>query len=132
MSKKSEEEKPEPAKPEKDPTFEQALAELEETVRQLEDGEKSLDEGLALYERGVKSLRACHVKLDQAERRIRTLIQNQKGEPVLKEIEAVDKLVAGEESRPSNKSAKTKYKPKPVDEPPAVPGMPAEEGDDLF
>ncbi len=127
---------------EPEPTFETALAELEETVRQLEDGEKSLDEGLALYERGVKALRNCHVMLDKAERRIRALVESKAGSPVLKEIEAIDKLVAGsdESTEKSGKSAKSEKasskktlpKPKPVDSESGIPDETGEEGEDLF
>jgi exodeoxyribonuclease VII small subunit len=77
-------------KPEKPPevsalSFEEGLTELEEIVRQLEGGEMSLDAGLALYERGVALLRGCRARLDQAERRIRTLLTGPDGKPLLKE-----------------------------------------------
>lgn len=66
-------------------SFEQQLAELEEIVRQLEDGEKPLDESLALYEKGVTSLKACHAILDRAEKRIKVLVQHASGEPALED-----------------------------------------------
>lgn len=56
-----------------DLTFEAALAELETTVRRLEDGALSLDEALALYERGVALARLCGQRLDAAELRIQQL-----------------------------------------------------------
>ncbi|MBM4085388.1 MAG: exodeoxyribonuclease VII small subunit, partial [Planctomycetes bacterium] len=40
--------------------FEDALKELEEIVRQLEDGDLSLDESLAKYEAGIKAYRKCY------------------------------------------------------------------------
>jgi len=52
------------------PSFEDALAELEAVVRALEDGTTGLDEALAAYERGVGLLRSCYQHLRQAERRI--------------------------------------------------------------
>lgn len=55
------------------PTFEQALAEIETIVRELEEGRLGLEEMLARYERGVKLLRHCHGQLQQAERRIELL-----------------------------------------------------------
>jgi exodeoxyribonuclease VII small subunit len=63
--------------PEKDDighlTFEQALAEIESIVHDLEEGRFGLEEMLARYERGVKLLRSCHGQLQQAERRIELL-----------------------------------------------------------
>lgn len=53
--------------------FETALAELDALVKKLEEGELSLEESLALYERGVQLSRFCHAKLDDAERRIEIL-----------------------------------------------------------
>ena len=55
------------------PSFEHALAEIEAIVRELEEGKLGLEESLARYERGVKLLRHCREKLQQAERRIELL-----------------------------------------------------------
>ena len=55
------------------PGFEQALGELEEIVRQLEQGEIGLGPSLARYEQGVKLLRRCYDYLEKAERRIELL-----------------------------------------------------------
>jgi exodeoxyribonuclease VII small subunit len=51
-------------------TFEQALAELERIVRELEDGQTGLEESLARYERGVSLLKRCYGQLSQAEQRV--------------------------------------------------------------
>ena len=67
-------------------SFEKLLAKLEEIVGQLEAGEKPLEESLALYEQGVAALKRCHVILDGADKRIRKLVQNAAGEPVLHDI----------------------------------------------
>jgi exodeoxyribonuclease VII small subunit len=64
-----------------DPTikdFEGALAELEDIVKKLEEGEQTLESSLALYERGVQLSRYCHGRLEDAERRIEVL--NERGE----------------------------------------------------
>ena len=58
----------------KDPGFEEALARLEEIVRKLEGGETPLDESL-----GVKLVRLCGDKLDEAERKITVLTKNGEG-----------------------------------------------------
>lgn len=49
------------------PSFEDALKELEETVRLIEDGQLGLDASLARYEEGVKHLERCHELLKRAE-----------------------------------------------------------------
>ena len=51
-------------------TFEEALAELEAVVRDLEDGSTGLDEALARYETGIGLLKYCYGQLRQAEQRI--------------------------------------------------------------
>ena len=55
------------------PRFEQALAELEFILRELEDGTTSLEDALARYERGVGLLRHCHAQLKEAEQRVKLL-----------------------------------------------------------
>jgi exodeoxyribonuclease VII small subunit len=55
------------------PTFEQALERLESIVKELEDGQTGLTEGLTHYEEGVKLLRQCYQLLDSAQRRIELL-----------------------------------------------------------
>ncbi len=55
------------------PTFEEALGQLQAIVQELEEGEIGLDEALAQYEQGVKLLRHCHELLKRAERRIELL-----------------------------------------------------------
>lgn len=55
--------------------FETAIAELERIVKQLEDGDLSLDTSLALFERGVSLSRYCQEQLGQAERRIEQLTE---------------------------------------------------------
>ena len=51
-------------------TFEDALAELERIVRELQDGKIGLEESLVRYEHGVGLLRRCYGQLRQAEQRI--------------------------------------------------------------
>jgi exodeoxyribonuclease VII small subunit len=56
-------------------TFEQARDELEEIVRRLEEGRISLDESLALWERGEQLNELCRARLDQAEQRVAELLE---------------------------------------------------------
>ncbi len=65
------------------PTFEQALAELEQAVHDLEEGRIGLAESLARYEQGVRLLKLCHGMLESAERRIEVLLGvDAEGNPV--------------------------------------------------
>jgi exodeoxyribonuclease VII small subunit len=63
------------SEPASEPTFEQARDELEQIVHRLEDGSTSLDEALALWERGEALHALCRAKLDQAESRVAELLE---------------------------------------------------------
>jgi exodeoxyribonuclease VII small subunit len=56
-----------------EPTFEEARAELERIVTALESGQASLEDALALWERGEELYRLCVGKLDAAQGRIEEL-----------------------------------------------------------
>jgi exodeoxyribonuclease VII small subunit len=63
-------------------TFEQAQKELEDIVRRLEAGEASLDEAIALWQRGEELYRLCLGKLDAAQGEIEELAKRvQAAEP---------------------------------------------------
>jgi len=55
--------------------FEDSLAELEQLVAQLEQGEISLEESLKAFERGVNLTRACQQALQQAEQKVQILLE---------------------------------------------------------
>ncbi len=55
------------------PTFEAAQRELEQIVERLERGDATLDEAIALWQRGEELYRFCRGKLDAAEGRIEEL-----------------------------------------------------------
>jgi exodeoxyribonuclease VII small subunit len=71
-------------------SFEASLSELDRIVRQLEDGDLTLEESLKLFEDGVRLSRECRARLDEAERRIEVLLTDQKGEPALAPLDAAD------------------------------------------
>ena len=54
-------------------TFEEAYAELENIVAQMETGSATLDESLTLYERGMTLSRHCATLLDEAQLRVSQL-----------------------------------------------------------
>lgn len=51
-------------------SFEDALAELEKLVKQLEDGKAKLDDAIKSYERGALLKRHCETKLREAQAKI--------------------------------------------------------------
>ena len=53
-----------------EPTFEESLKRLEEIVTQLEGNQLALEQSLQVFEEGVKLVRFCVGRLDDAERRI--------------------------------------------------------------
>lgn len=59
----------------KTPDFEQALAELEQTVERLEQGDLPLEEALKQFERGIGLARSCQEALKQAEQKVEILLQ---------------------------------------------------------
>lgn len=62
-----------PAKIEK-MSFEEALAELEDIVRDLEDGSGALDAAIEAYERGAALKRHCEAKLKEAQARVDKIV----------------------------------------------------------
>lgn len=69
-------------------TFEQALAELERVVRELEDGQAGLEDSLARYEAGIGLLKRCYTQLQEAEQRIMRLCGvDAEGRPITQPFE---------------------------------------------
>ena len=55
-------------------TFEDALAQLEDVVKRLEDDSVGLEEALKLFEKGVKLSRRCRSQLTEVESRVEQLL----------------------------------------------------------
>jgi exodeoxyribonuclease VII small subunit len=64
---KTKAEKPEP--------FEKSLEDLESLVRELESGDKGLEESLALYEKGVALAKGLTARLEEAKTKVEALSQ---------------------------------------------------------
>jgi exodeoxyribonuclease VII small subunit len=60
-------------------TFDAALAELEQTVAELEAGGLPLEQTIARYERGVALEQRCEQLLADAELRVRRLVEGARG-----------------------------------------------------
>ncbi|MGO1059103.1 exodeoxyribonuclease VII small subunit [Planococcus sp. FY231025] len=65
----------------KDIKFNQAMEQLEEIVRQLEQGDVPLEEALTLYQKGMELSKVCHDKLQSAEKQLVTMMQEGKEVP---------------------------------------------------
>ena len=61
-------------------TFEECMNELNDLVAKLESGELDLDESLKVYERAVKIRERCRSILDDAERKVQTIMTSAGGE----------------------------------------------------
>ena len=59
----------------KEMNFEEAIKELEQTVKAMESGDLGLDDLLADYEKGIGLLRLCEKKRAEAEGRVAVLTQ---------------------------------------------------------
>ncbi len=64
-----------------DMTFEEAMAELEKVVGQLERGDVPLDQSIALYERGAALKAHCEAKLKAAEEKVAQITLGDDGKP---------------------------------------------------
>ena len=62
-------------------SFEEAMRELEATVGKLEHGEATLEESIALYERGAALRAHCDKVLRAAEERVEKIMLAASGEP---------------------------------------------------
>lgn len=57
------------------PSFEASLEELERIVKELEKGELSLEQSLALFESGMRLSADCKKQLEEAESRVEILMK---------------------------------------------------------
>jgi exodeoxyribonuclease VII small subunit len=62
-------------------SFEDALAELEAIVAQLEQGKASLDSAITAYERGAALKQHCEAKLREAREKVERITLDASGQP---------------------------------------------------
>jgi exodeoxyribonuclease VII small subunit len=70
--------------------FEESLARLEAVVRELEDGNITLEKSLALFAEGIALSKFCHLALEEAETRISVLTEDNGGKLSLKDLPSRD------------------------------------------
>ena len=62
------------------PSFEEALALLEQVVERLENDEVPLEEAMRLFEEGVKNAAVCQKALERVELKVEKLMRGKNGE----------------------------------------------------
>ncbi|QDT38572.1 exodeoxyribonuclease VII small subunit [Stratiformator vulcanicus] len=100
------------------PSFESSVDELEQIVRDLEEGHLGLQESLGRFETGVKLLKTCYRTLEDAEKRIEVLAGwSEDGSPDLEDFDASatadesDKKAGRRKSAGRKKASKKKAEP---------------------
>ena len=61
-------------------TFEQALAELEKIVRDLEGGQIDLEKSIELYDRGAQLKAHCEARLEAARLKVEKIVVGPQGQ----------------------------------------------------
>jgi len=62
-------------------SFEEAMAELEQVLGQLERGDVALDTSISLYDRGNALKKRCETKLKEAEEKVAAITLDGDGNP---------------------------------------------------
>jgi exodeoxyribonuclease VII small subunit len=62
-------------------SFEEAMAELERVVGQLESGNVDLEKSISLYERGAALKAHCEKKLNDAQEKVAAIVLDANGQP---------------------------------------------------
>ncbi|MDD3579488.1 MAG: exodeoxyribonuclease VII small subunit [Desulfobacca sp.] len=63
----------------KSENFEEALKRLENLIQQLESGDLPLEQALQTFEEGMRLVRFCTHKLDEVEKKVEILLQDEEG-----------------------------------------------------
>jgi exodeoxyribonuclease VII small subunit len=125
---------PQPPPDDAPPTFEQSLAELQQIVHDLEEGNLGLESSLSRFEEGIRRLRSCYRILEEAEQKIEILTGvDAEGKPVTEPFDASATFEGGE--KPAKKPGRRRGAPKsnaPAREAPASSDSDECEGGGLF
>ena len=71
---------------EKNQSFEQNMARLEQIVRAMERGDVALEESLKLFREGTELVRSCSKLLDEAQLQVKKIMTAPDGSPVEEEF----------------------------------------------
>ena len=61
-------------------SFEEQIAELEKIISELENGNLNLDDSVVKFEEGMKISKECNKMLEDAEKKITILLNDENGE----------------------------------------------------
>lgn len=61
-------------------SFEEQIAELEKIINELENGNLNLDDSVVKFEEGMKISKECNKMLEDAEKKITILLNDENGE----------------------------------------------------
>lgn len=61
-------------------SFEEQITELEKIINELENGNLNLDDSVVKFEQGMKISKECNKMLENAEKKITILLNNENGE----------------------------------------------------
>lgn len=61
-------------------SFEEQIQELEKIINELENGNLNLDDSVVKFEEGMKISKECNKMLEDAEKKITILLNNENGE----------------------------------------------------
>jgi exodeoxyribonuclease VII small subunit len=70
-------------------SFEDALAELDRIVRQMEEGKGKLDDAILAYERGAALKKHCELKLEEARAKVDRIVLGPDGSVAVETAETV-------------------------------------------
>ena len=73
-----------------DLSFEEALAKLENLVRELEAGKIKLDDAVSSYEQAIALKNLCEKKLNDAKLKIEKIETHQNEQPTLTDLDKID------------------------------------------
>ena len=71
---------------EKNKSFEQNMARLEQIVRAMERGDVALEESLKMFQEGTELVRSCNKLLDEAQLQVKKIMTAPDGSPVEEEF----------------------------------------------
>jgi exodeoxyribonuclease VII small subunit len=71
---------------EKNKSFEQNMARLEQIVRAMERGDVALEESLKMFQEGTELVRSCSKLLDEAQLQVKKIMTAPDGSPVEEEF----------------------------------------------
>ena len=70
----------------KNQSFEQNIARLEQIVRAMERGDVALEESLKLFQEGTELVRNCNKLLDEAQLQVKKILTASDGSPIEEEF----------------------------------------------